>query len=62
MRDAECGLRNNNIRKGLGILWLLPVSQFRSNSAGITCTMKKPEYNNPVTFYRKINSVRKSPK
>jgi hypothetical protein len=44
------GLRNNNIRKGLGILWLLPISQFRSNSAGITRAMEKPKYNNLVTF------------
>ena len=47
---------------GLRTLWLLPISQFGSNSAWVTCAMKKPKYNNLVILYPKINSIRKPPK
>ena len=43
----------------LGSFWFFSISQFHSNSTGITCTMKEPERNNLVVFYHEINSVRK---
>src|SRR3990172_9103627 len=42
--------------------WCFPIVQFRSDCAWITCTMKKPKYNNLAIFYHKINSVWKSSK
>lgn len=45
----------------LGSFWFFSISQFHSDSTGITRTMKEPEHNNLVVFYHEINSVREPP-
>ena len=51
-------LRSTNLLDLIvNLLWCFAIVEFRSDRAWITCTMKKPKYNNLVIFYHKINGV-----